>query len=120
VAEESAVVTEHLRSALSPDAAVLGPLRGLGEQAGPGGVPARLRPARDRPGPGAGGRGLRRRATSADRAGCPTVGNLTFVREDERSQRRAALVEAGVLAVVTSWEELADLVAPGLSRRTAA
>jgi len=165
VAEESAVVTEHLRSALSSDAAVLGPLRGLGEHLVLAAVssssllrlegsfsaaglteliPAERRfsaedslsPPASKPDPAVylhacaqlgiePDQGLAVEdsvagATSAVRAGCPTVGNLTFVGADERAQRRAALVEAGVLTVVTSWQELADLVAPALSRRTAA
>lgn len=49
---------------------------------------------------------------SAVAAGCPTVGNLLFVPEDERSAREAALRDAGVRAVVRSWPELADLVLP--------
>ena len=56
---------------------------------------------------------------SAVRAGCPTVGNLLFVPPGEREARAAALREAGVLAVVSSWRELADLLLPVLSRRDA-
>ena len=47
---------------------------------------------------------------SAVAAGCPTVGNLLFVPEAERAQRRADLLDAGALAVVGSWAELADAV----------
>jgi len=47
---------------------------------------------------------------SAVGAGCPTVGNLLFVAEGERAQREADLLDAGALAVVGSWAELADLV----------
>lgn len=57
-------------------------------------------------------------ALSAVRAGCPTVGNLLFVPAAEHEQRAAALREAGVLAVVGSWRELADLLLPTLDRRT--
>ncbi|MGY1830238.1 HAD family hydrolase [Geodermatophilus sp. SYSU D01180] len=52
---------------------------------------------------------------SAVRAGCPTVGNLLFVQPAERAEREAALEEAGVLAVVSSWQELADLLLPVLT-----
>jgi hypothetical protein len=52
------------------------------------------------------------------RAGCPTVGNLLFVQPAERADRGAALREAGVLAVVSSWQELADLLLPVLTDRT--
>ena len=55
-------------------------------------------------------------ATSAVRAGCPTVGNLTFVSTEARPRRQAQLVEVGVVAVVTSWSELAELVLPGRGR----
>ena len=51
------------------------------------------------------------------RAGCPTVGNLLFVQPAERADREGALREAGVLAVVGSWEELADLLLPVLAGR---
>jgi beta-phosphoglucomutase-like phosphatase (HAD superfamily) len=47
---------------------------------------------------------------SAVGAGCPTVGNLLFVPPAEREQRAADLREAGALAVVTSWTQLAELV----------
>ena len=56
-------------------------------------------------------------ALSAVRAGCPTVGNLRFVAPAERAEREAQLREAGVLAVVSSWVELTDLLLPGLERR---
>lgn len=49
-------------------------------------------------------------ATSAVRAGCPTVGIVAFVPEAERDDRRRGLEEAGVVAVVTSWPELGDLL----------
>jgi HAD superfamily hydrolase (TIGR01509 family) len=54
-------------------------------------------------------------ALSAVRAGCPTVGNLLFVQPAERADREAALRGAGVLAVVSSWQELADLLLPVLT-----
>jgi beta-phosphoglucomutase-like phosphatase (HAD superfamily) len=47
---------------------------------------------------------------SAVAAGCPTVGNLLFVAEDERADRAAALLDAGALTVVDSWSQLADLL----------
>ncbi len=59
-------------------------------------------------------------ATSAVRAGCPTVGNLTFVRPAERAERRAQLQDAGVVAIVHSWQELTDQLLPVLARRMAA
>jgi beta-phosphoglucomutase-like phosphatase (HAD superfamily) len=58
-------------------------------------------------------------ALSAVRAGCPTVGNLLFVPEAERAERAAALLDAGVLTVVDSWQQLADLLLPVLTRRAA-
>jgi HAD superfamily hydrolase (TIGR01509 family) len=58
-------------------------------------------------------------ALSAVRAGCPTVGNLRFVPPAERAEREAQLREAGVLAVVSTWQELTDLLLPGLERRAA-
>lgn len=57
-------------------------------------------------------------ARSAVAAGCPTVGNVVFVPAAERAERVAALHDAGVLAVVRSWSELADLLLPALRRRT--
>jgi beta-phosphoglucomutase-like phosphatase (HAD superfamily) len=59
-------------------------------------------------------------ALSAVRAGCPTIGNLRFVQPAERGEREAQLREAGVLAVVSSWSELAELLLPGLAGRPAA
>jgi HAD superfamily hydrolase (TIGR01509 family) len=56
-------------------------------------------------------------ALSAVRAGCPTVGNLRFVPPAERAERAELLREAGALAVVSSWTELADLLLPGLGQR---
>ena len=58
-------------------------------------------------------------ALSAVRAGCPTVGNLLFVPQAERAERAAALFDAGVLTVVDSWQQLADLLLPVLTRRAA-
>ena len=56
-------------------------------------------------------------ALSAVRAGCPTVGNLLFVPAAERALRAAALTDAGVLTVISSWQQLADLLLPVLTRR---
>ena len=56
-------------------------------------------------------------AQSAVAAGCPTIGNLLFVPPEERADRAAALEAAGVLTVVSSWQEIADLVLPGVARR---
>ena len=58
-------------------------------------------------------------ATSAVRAGCPTVGNVTFVAAAERPARQAALTEAGVLTVVSSWAEFTRLVLPVVQVGTA-
>ena len=54
---------------------------------------------------------------SAVGAGCPVVGNLLFVLPDEREARREALLAAGAVTVVESWQELADLVLPVLATR---
>ena len=45
-------------------------------------------------------------ALSATGAGITTIGNLQFVPGAERDDRRAALLSAGVAAVVESWEQL--------------
>ena len=49
-------------------------------------------------------------ARSAVAAGYPTVGIVLFVPPPDREDRTAALREAGVSAVVASWEELAGLL----------
>ncbi len=54
---------------------------------------------------------------SAVAAGCPTVGNVLFVPPAERAARTVALLDAGALTVVTSWQELADLLLPVLRHR---
>lgn len=59
-------------------------------------------------------------ATAAVRAGCPTVGNVRFVPAAEQDRRRDELQQAGVLAVITSWRELADALLPVVGRRSAA
>ena len=51
-------------------------------------------------------------ALSAVRAGCPTVGNLRFVAPAEQAARADQLREAGVLAVVSTWTELTELLLP--------
>ena len=56
---------------------------------------------------------------SAVAAGCPVIGNLLFVLPAERERRGAALLAAGALTVVSSWQELADLLLPVLARRDA-
>ena len=58
-------------------------------------------------------------ALSAVRAGCPTVGNLRFVAPAERALRADQLREAGVVAIVSSWSELTELLLPTLERRAA-
>lgn len=49
-------------------------------------------------------------ATSAVRAGWPTIGNLQFVAPAERAEREAALRGLGVLAVVADWAEVLELL----------
>jgi len=49
-------------------------------------------------------------ATSAVRAGWPTIGNLQFVAPGERADRETALRQLGVLAVVSAWAEVLDLL----------
>lgn len=56
-------------------------------------------------------------AVSAVTAGCPTVGNVLFVPPAERAERIEALHQAGVVAVVSSWRQLADLLLPVLAQR---
>jgi beta-phosphoglucomutase-like phosphatase (HAD superfamily) len=46
-------------------------------------------------------------AQSAVAAGIATVGNLAFVPESEREDRRHALAAAGARTIITSWHELA-------------
>jgi beta-phosphoglucomutase-like phosphatase (HAD superfamily) len=57
---------------------------------------------------------------SAVAAGCPTVGNLLFVQPAERDARAADLRDAGALAVVDSWTQLAGLLVPVLEPAGAA
>jgi beta-phosphoglucomutase-like phosphatase (HAD superfamily) len=45
---------------------------------------------------------------SAVAAGCPTVGNTAFVPTEQRTARAAQLLDAGALAVVTSWAQLEE------------
>ena len=49
-------------------------------------------------------------ARSAVAAGIPTIGNLRFVAEDEREQRRADLTAAGCVAVAEDWPAVAALL----------
>jgi HAD superfamily hydrolase (TIGR01509 family) len=56
-------------------------------------------------------------ATSALRAGCPTIGNVRCVPQAERAERAADLRAAGVLTVVSSWSELTELLLPVLVLR---
>jgi beta-phosphoglucomutase-like phosphatase (HAD superfamily) len=57
---------------------------------------------------------------SAVGAGFPTVGNLQFVPPDEMEARAVALRQAGVVAIVPSWDHLAELLGAtgGPARRT--
>jgi len=50
-------------------------------------------------------------ATSAVAAGLATFGNLQFVQPAERAERRKALAQTGVTAIVGSWQEVLDLLA---------
>ena len=50
-------------------------------------------------------------ARSALAAGFPTIVNTVFVPAEERQRRVAALREAGVAAVVSSWRQLATVLA---------
>jgi beta-phosphoglucomutase-like phosphatase (HAD superfamily) len=61
-------------------------------------------------------------AQSAIAAGVATIGNLVFTPPEERPLRRAQLLEAGVAAVVDSWEELVghDLLRPDVGTGCAA
>jgi HAD superfamily hydrolase (TIGR01509 family) len=43
---------------------------------------------------------------SAVAAGCPAVGNTAFVPGEQRTRRAAELLDAGALAMITSWTEL--------------
>ena len=54
-------------------------------------------------------------ATSAVRAGCPTVGIVAFVPEGERADRRRRLADAGAFTVVGSWRELGALLLPAVA-----
>jgi HAD superfamily hydrolase (TIGR01509 family) len=47
---------------------------------------------------------------SAVAAGFATVGNVQFVGPEERAERIAALREAGVAAIVSSWRQLGELL----------
>lgn len=49
-------------------------------------------------------------ALSAVAAGCWTLGTVQFVPSDQRSARVDALRDAGVVAVVESWAEIASLL----------
>lgn len=58
-------------------------------------------------------------AQSAVAAGIPTIGNLQFVQPPERDERQAQLREVGVDAIVTSWSEVEQLLAPAAVRQSA-
>jgi beta-phosphoglucomutase-like phosphatase (HAD superfamily) len=49
-------------------------------------------------------------ARSAVAAGIAAVGNLTFVPAEERAKRRRDLHDAGVLALIESWGEVAAML----------
>lgn len=50
--------------------------------------------------------------TSAVAAGYVTVGNLMFVPDDEKHCRRGELIDAGAVAIISSWRDLADALLP--------
>jgi beta-phosphoglucomutase-like phosphatase (HAD superfamily) len=52
-------------------------------------------------------------ALAAVGAGCRTIGNVMFVPPGERTERTAALECAGVVEVISSWEELELLLGAG-------
>jgi HAD superfamily hydrolase (TIGR01509 family) len=49
--------------------------------------------------------------TSAVAAGMRVIGNVAFARADERAQMRERLLNLGAIEVVSSWDELAELLA---------
>jgi beta-phosphoglucomutase-like phosphatase (HAD superfamily) len=53
-------------------------------------------------------------AQSAVAAGIPTIGNVQFVPDTERTERTAQLLAAGVAVVVSSWAEIEELLVPAL------
>ncbi|MFL5846377.1 MAG: HAD family hydrolase [Solirubrobacteraceae bacterium] len=56
-------------------------------------------------------------AQSAVAAGFTTIGNLVFVRPEEREEREAQLRATGVEDVIGSWEELEELLAATATAR---
>jgi beta-phosphoglucomutase-like phosphatase (HAD superfamily) len=59
-------------------------------------------------------------ARSAVAAGFPTIGNVLFVAEEEREERIAALGDAGVAAVISSWGQLVEMIDAGTTAYAAA
>jgi HAD superfamily hydrolase (TIGR01509 family) len=59
-------------------------------------------------------------ALAAIGAGCRTIGNVMFVSPEERAERKAALECAGVCAVISSWQELEELLEPAGAARAGA
>jgi HAD superfamily hydrolase (TIGR01509 family) len=55
-------------------------------------------------------------AEAAVAAGFPTIGNLVFVAEGERAERFDELAQAGVAAVIESWNELETLLTPPIEQ----
>jgi beta-phosphoglucomutase-like phosphatase (HAD superfamily) len=49
-------------------------------------------------------------AMAAVGAGCPTIGNVMFVPAEERRERVFDLEAVGVADVISSWEELEQLL----------
>ncbi|WP_373368106.1 HAD family phosphatase [Kineococcus rubinsiae] len=119
---EAAAVTAHLRTALHTDPAVLEPLTAIGDvydvaavsSSADGRIAACFEVTGLRLGLGAGQAVAVEDsvpgATSAVRAGWPTIGNLQFVGPGEREQREADLLAVGVLTVVSSWSDVQGLL----------
>jgi beta-phosphoglucomutase-like phosphatase (HAD superfamily) len=60
-----------------------------------------------------------RGAQAAVAAGCPTIGNLTFVELEDRARHAEELRAVGVTAIVESWAEVVDLLAQPPASTTA-
>ena len=54
-------------------------------------------------------------AIGATAAGYPTIGKVQFVPATERPARIDALRQAGVVAIMSSWSELADVLSSDIT-----
>ena len=54
-------------------------------------------------------------ATAAMAAGYPTIGNVQFVPAAERPERIHALRQVGVVAIISSWSELAEVLSSDIT-----